>query len=81
MHRLADLGTAGRRARRPVCYAIRMLPRAESTPTITRPDLEQDRDATPKALRPRKLVALAWTKRADIPQNTPVMYTVPRSDA
>jgi hypothetical protein len=32
--------------------------RAESTPTITRPDLDRDQRVQPKALRPFKVVVL-----------------------
>ena len=37
---------------------LRMLLTAESTPTITRPDLDEVRDVKPKALRPYKVVVL-----------------------
>ena len=37
------------------------LPTAETTPTITRPDLDRDQDVQPRALRPHKVVVLDWT--------------------
>ena len=35
-----------------------MFPAAETTPTITRPDLDRDQDVEPKALRPWRVVVL-----------------------
>jgi hypothetical protein len=40
-----------------------MPPRAETTPTITRPDLDRDQDIVPKALRPYNVVVLDGTTR------------------
>lgn len=39
----------------------------ESTPTITRPDLDRDVRSTPKALRPFTVVVLDWTTECSIP--------------
>ena len=38
------------------------------TPTITRPDLDQDRIVQPKALRPYKVVVLDWTDEVTRPR-------------
>jgi len=35
-----------------------ILPRSESTPTMTKPDLDEVRDVKPKVLRPFKVVVL-----------------------
>jgi hypothetical protein len=42
---------------------FRVLPLAETTPTIARPDLDRGQRVQPKALRPHKVVVLDWTTR------------------